>query len=56
MNFKMMGRFIAQILAIEGIFMIPALLISIFCGDARKIKSGSWVIAALFAAMLLLTH
>ena len=25
MNFKMMGRFIAQILAIEGVFMIPAL-------------------------------
>ena len=27
MNYKMMGRFIAQILAIEGIFMIPAMLI-----------------------------
>ena len=24
MNFKMMGRFLAQILSIEGIFMIPA--------------------------------
>ena len=30
MNYKMMGRFIAQILSIEGIFMIPALLISLF--------------------------
>ena len=29
MNFKMMGRFIAQIIAIEGIFMLPALVISL---------------------------
>ena len=33
MNYKMMGRFIAQILSIEGIFMIPALLISLFGGE-----------------------
>lgn len=33
MNYKMMGRFLAQILAIEGIFMIPALGISLYCGD-----------------------
>ena len=31
MNYKMMGRFMAQILSIEGLFMIPALLISLFC-------------------------
>ena len=29
MNHKMIGRFIAQILSIEGAFMIPALLISL---------------------------
>ena len=29
MNYKMMGRFLAQILGIEGIFMIPALCISL---------------------------
>ena len=28
MNYKMMGRFIAQILSLEAIFMLPALLIS----------------------------
>ena len=33
MNFKMMGRFIAQILSIEGIFMLPALAISLFCRE-----------------------
>ena len=31
MNYKMMGRFIAQILSIEGLFMIPAVVIGIFC-------------------------
>ena len=30
MNYKMMGRFIAQILSIEGAFMIPALLIGLY--------------------------
>ena len=33
MNYKMMGRFIAQILAIEGIFMVPALIISLCDGS-----------------------
>ena len=28
MNYKMMGRFIGQITALEAIFMLPALLIS----------------------------
>ena len=30
MNYKIMGRFMAQILSIEGLFMVPALLISLF--------------------------
>ena len=38
MNYKMMGRFMAQILAIEGIFMIPALIISL-CDGAQ---GASW--------------
>ena len=38
MNFKMMGRFLAQILSIEGLFMLPALGISLFCGDAMAVK------------------
>ena len=33
MNFKMMGRFIAQILSIEGVFMLPALAISLYCRE-----------------------
>ena len=33
MNFKMMGRFIAQIISIEALFMLPALGISLFSGE-----------------------
>ena len=38
MNYKMMGRFIAQILSIEGIFMIPALCISLSCGETMAVR------------------
>ena len=38
MNYKMMGRFIAQILSIEAIFMLPALCISLYYGEAMAIK------------------
>ncbi len=37
MNYRMMGRMIAFILLIEGCFMFPALLISLFCGDDRAV-------------------
>lgn len=36
--------------------LISYIVISIFCGDIKKIKASSWIIAALFIAMLLLTH
>lgn len=38
MNYKMMGRFLAQILFIEAVFMLPALAISFYCGDAPAVK------------------
>nr|MBQ8244481.1 TrkH family potassium uptake protein [Oscillospiraceae bacterium] len=44
MNYKMMGRFIAQILFVEGILMIPALCISLFCGDAMAVKGFLYTI------------
>jgi trk system potassium uptake protein TrkH len=44
MNYKMIGRFIAQILSIEGVFMIPALCISM--------GYGQWNAAASFAAAM----
>ena len=36
--------------------LISYIIISLFCGDRKKIKGSSWVIAGLFIAMLLLTH
>ena len=36
--------------------LLSYIIISVFCGDIKKIKPSSWVIAALFVAMLLLTH
>lgn len=36
--------------------LISYVVISVFCGDIKKIKISSWVIALLFIAMLLLTH
>ena len=34
MNYKMMGRFLSQILFLEGVLMLPALGISLYCGDS----------------------
>jgi len=36
--------------------LMSYIVISVFCGDAKKIKTSSWVIAAMFVAMLVLTH
>ncbi|MBQ8311739.1 MAG: NCS2 family permease [Clostridia bacterium] len=36
--------------------LISYLVISVFCGDAKKIKGASWVIGLLFVLMLILTH
>ena len=54
MNYKMMGRFIYQILFIEGLFMIPALCISLYCGEAMAVKGFLYtllVIAVLGTAL-----
>ena len=57
MNFKMMGRFLAQILSIEGIFMIPALCISLYCGDTMAIRGflcTMGIVAALVMVLFLI--
>lgn len=36
--------------------IVSYIVINIFCGDVKKIKASTWVIAALFVAMLVLTH
>ena len=37
MNYKMMGRFVAQILTIGALFMVPALAISLFYGERQAV-------------------
>ena len=54
MNFKMMGRFLAQILSIEGVFMIPALIISLCCGETMAVTGFLWAIGAVIVLVLLL--
>lgn len=46
MNYKMMGRFISQILMVEALFMIPAGIISLCYGE----YSAMWSFAASIAA------
>ena len=38
MNYKMMGRFLSQILIVEAVFMIPALGISLYCADTMAVR------------------
>lgn len=46
MNYKMMGRFIAQILFIEAAFMFPALLISVHDGNTTSVYAFLITLAA----------
>ena len=45
MNFKMMGRLMAQILMIETIFMLPALFISLYCGEDTAVRGFLYTLA-----------
>ncbi len=49
MNLKMIGRFIAQCIAIEALFMVPALGISIGCGETAAVQAFLIAIAAILA-------
>ena len=54
MNYKMMGRFIAQILSIEGCFMIPALLISLFRGETGAVTGFGYTFALILVIVTIL--
>ncbi len=54
MNYKMMGRFVAQILSIEGIFMIPALLISLFGGHTQAARGFLLTMGIILGMVLVL--
>lgn len=45
MNYKLMGRFIAQMLGVEALFMLPALAIALWDGDGHVISAFLWSIA-----------
>ena len=47
MNYKMMGRFISQIIALEALFMIPALFISLGYGEMDGVWAFMWTIAGM---------
>ncbi len=57
MNYKMMGRFIGQIIAIEAAFLLPALLISAFSGETSAVTGFLCTLAIMIVlgALLLLT-
>ena len=57
MNYKMMGRFVGQIIAIEALFMVPALLISAFLGETNAVNGFLITLAVMIAlgGSLLLT-
>ena len=55
MNFKMMGRFVAQILSIEGVFMIPALFISLYYGETMAVKGFLYALLAIAGIVVILT-
>ena len=49
MNYKMMGRFIAQIIAIEAVFMIPAAIISACCAEWAAVMGFVYTMAITLA-------
>ena len=57
MNFKMIGRFLAQIIAIEAVFMLPALGISLGYGETNAVHGFlmALVICVCLAGLLFLT-
>ncbi|MBQ6831079.1 MAG: TrkH family potassium uptake protein [Oscillospiraceae bacterium] len=54
MNYKMMGRFIAQLISIEGVFLLPALCISLFYGEHSAVRGFALTVAIILAVSALL--
>ena len=54
MNYKMMGQFVAKIVGVEAVFMLPALLISLFCGESAAVRGFLWAFAAIAVVELVL--
>ncbi len=54
MNYKMMGRLIGSILAVEGVFMFPPLLLCLYDGNKTSANAFLLAIGGTFLAALLL--
>ena len=54
MNYKMMGRFIGQILMVEAVFMVPAMIISLCYGEYPAMWSFLVTVAVCCAVSLVL--
>ena len=54
MNYKMMGRFIGKILMVEAVFMVPAMLISLYEGEFASVRAFMWTLAAIVLVAVLL--
>ena len=54
MNYKMVGKFVAQTLFVESIFMIPALAISLFCREGMAVRGFLITLAILLAVQSVL--
>ena len=54
MNYKMIGRFLAQVLAIEAVCLVPPLGISLYCGEADALRAFVLTLAMLGASVALL--
>jgi len=55
MNYKMMGRFLSQILAIEGIFLLPALVISLYCAEAEACRGFVYTLLVIISLVVVLS-
>ena len=54
MNYKMMGRFMAQILSVEGVFMVPALIMALCLGETMALKGFAVALAAIWITVMVL--
>ena len=54
MNYKMIGRFLSQIVAMEAVFLLPALGISLFQGEANAARALAMTLAITVVAAALL--
>ena len=54
MNYKIMGKFLSRSMFVEAVFMLPALLISIYCGEEASIFGFSCSIFLILLVAVLL--